>query len=106
MAKKRKTPPAEIVEDAKPRRARRLRVVADDKGNGVYGPIRDVYLESRAAGETRWAVELFNFKVSAELTADMIRFAAAANLPVRYEPAGNMAAYFLRFRQDQPELFE
>lgn len=108
MAKrKRKTPPAEIVEDAKPRRARRLRIVADaGKNDGVYGPLRDVYLESRLPGESRWTVELFNLRLAVELAADMVRYAAMTELPVRYEPAGNMAAYFLRFRQDQPELFE
>lgn len=113
MAKRRgkgKPPRIEVVADDCPQRERRLRVVAEDKArNGLYGFRRDVYLESRplpGRGPLVWAADLCNLGVDVNAVADLMKWAALVGLAVRQEPAGNMAAYFLRFRPDQPELFQ
>jgi hypothetical protein len=77
-----------------PKRFRRLRVVGDTSG-GYMPRVRDVYLESSACplmllrGEN-CRVELMNCGLSMAEAADLIRWAWKVNLPVVYDPPGNM----------------
>jgi hypothetical protein len=90
-----------------PKKTRRLRVVLDQEDVPDYVPaLRDVYFEashkpyvndeSGQLTEGRWTMELCNLGMPCADLMDLIKWADAVGLHVKYEPAGNMAGWYNR----------
>lgn len=95
-----------------PKRFRRLRVVAEPNvPGGAYPPVRDVYLESShcplMSGTLfdNVSVDLFQYALPVEIVADLIRQMELWEIPVVYEPPGNMAGYVRPPSNGQTPLF-
>jgi hypothetical protein len=93
-----------------PKKFRRLRVVAEDTHGYVSG-LRDVYLESSYCPMIGFPgavveVELSGPGMDAHLAADLVRWAERQNLPVVYDPPGNLAEYLKPKANGQRRLFE
>lgn len=82
----------------KPKRSRRMRIVAEDDGSGNYESFRDVYLESKGRDGV-WRTDLAEFRLPLDRVLDLVKWCAGVAyystcVDVVCQPSDNLNSCF------------